>query len=89
MLRVCKPGAVCLVFLTGQIPDSQQAWQAKEWWLLTVGNTVKAARQTERRLCYSFECFVQATNHTRKTRTEHDEEKTAVPDWVVVRAGSC
>ena len=46
-------------------------------------------RQTERRLCYSFECFVQATNHTRKTRTEHDEEKTAVPDWVVVRAGSC
>ena len=56
---------------------------------MVVGNTVKAARQTDRRLCYSFECFVQATNHTRKTRTEHDEEKTAVPDWVVVRAGSC
>jgi hypothetical protein len=46
--------------------------------------------ETDRQASYSFECFVQAANHTRKTRTEqHDEEKTAVPDWVVVRAGSC
>jgi hypothetical protein len=52
-------------------------------------HTVKGG-ETDRQASYSFECFVQAANHTRKTRTEqHDEEKTAVPDWVVVRAGSC
>ena len=43
---------------------------------------------------YSFKSFVQAANdnHARPVqidRLEHEEEKTAVPDWVVVRAGSC
>lgn len=50
---------------------------------MAVGSTVKSRGQAS----YCFESFIQAADHTR---TEYDdEEKTAVPDWVVVMAGSC